>query len=90
MKRFLQKTVDIFKWIFGYGIMIALFAGGATFFGYLAAIIIGGNTAATICTVIYEHIVPVIIYATSILVLFGLLIIYLSRETALTARKKKK
>ena len=80
--------------------MIVLFAGGLTFFGYVAALIIGGDVAATICHVIYKQIIPVIVYATSCLVLFGLVSMYLAGEKALTpgsgdkykkrARKHKK
>ena len=80
----LKKISDICKLIFGYGIMIVLFAGGLTFFGYLAALIIGGETAALICFVIYKKIIPVIVYATSCLILFGLLSMYLAGEKALT------
>lgn len=89
MKNTLKKIADVIKIIFGYGIMITLFVGGLTFFGYVAAIIIGGNTAALICAFIYEKIVPVMIYITTILVLLGLVAMYLSGETALTSAKKK-
>ena len=89
MKETLKKISDVCKVIFGYGIMITLFAGGATFFGYLVALIIGGDTAVMICATIYEKIVPVIIYASTVLVLFGLLTMYLAGEKALTSDKKK-
>ena len=62
MKNFCRKLSGILKTIFGYGIMICLFAGGMTFFGYLAALIIGGPTATAICTFIYGTIIPYIIY----------------------------
>ena len=88
MKEFLKKISAVLKTIFGYGIMICLFAGGMTFFGYVAARIIGGNTAALICAFIYKQIIPVIVYATSILVLLGLVAMYLNGEMALTAKKK--
>ncbi len=88
MKEFCKKISNIIKTIFGYGIMITLFAGGLTFFGYLAALIIGGNAATAICAVIYNHIIPVIIYAAVILVLLGLLAMYLNGEKALTPEKK--
>ena len=88
MKETLKKIADIFKLIFGYGIMIGLFAGGLTFFGYVAAIIIGGETATAICTWIYKSFIPVIIYASTILILFGLLTMYLAGEKALTPGKK--
>ena len=74
--------------IFGYGIMIVLFAGGLTFFGYVIALIIGGETATNICSWIYKSFIPVIIYASTILILFGLLTMYLAGEKALTPGKK--
>lgn len=86
----MKKLSDILKKIFGYGIMITLFAGGLTFFGYVAALIIGGNTAAAICTFIIDTYVPYMVYATSVLVLLGLVAMYLNGEFALTAESKKK
>lgn len=88
MKETLKRISDVFKLIFGYGIMIVLFAGGLTFFGYLAALIIGGDTATAICTWIYKSFIPVIIYASTILILFGLVTMYLAGEKALTPGKK--
>ncbi len=90
MKNVLKKISAVLKKIFGYGIMITLFAGGLTFFGYVAALIIGGDTAAMICEFIYKDFIPVIVYITSILVLLGLVAMYLNGEMALTAESKKK
>ena len=89
MKEMCKKISAALRVVFGYGIMICLFAGGLTFFGYLAALIIGGDTAAVICTVIYKTIIPVIIKASTILVLLGLVVMYLNGEVALTAHKKQ-
>lgn len=90
MKETMKKIADVFKMIFGYGIMIVLFAGGLTFFGYVAALIIGGDTAAAICKWIYKSMVPVMIYASTVLILFGLLTMYLAGEKALVPGMKKK
>ncbi len=90
MKEFCKKLSDILKLIFGYGVMIALFAGGLTFFGYVAALIIGGDVAAAICTFLYKQVVPVIIYLAVIMVLLGLLAMYLNGEKALTPSKKER
>ena len=90
MKEKLKKISEILKLIFGYSIMINLFAGALTLIGYVAAIIIGGDTAASICTVIYKKIFPIIIYTTSFTVLFGLVAMYLGGEYALTSGSKKK
>lgn len=89
MKSFFKKISNVLRTVFGYGIMLCLFAGGLTFFGYVAALIIGGDLAAQICTVIYKGIIPVIIYTSTVLVLLGLLVMYLNGEVALTSNKKK-
>lgn len=89
MKEMCKKISKGMKTIFGYGIMICLFAGGLTFFGYLAALFIGGETATAICVFIYKTIIPIIIKASTILVLFGLLAMYFAGEMALTSNKKK-
>ncbi len=88
MKETLKKISNVCKLIFGYGIMIVLFAGGLTFFGYVAALLIGGETATNICTWIYKTFVPVMIKTSTILILFGLLTMYLAGEKALTPGKK--
>ncbi|MBE6775906.1 MAG: hypothetical protein E7543_06925 [Ruminococcaceae bacterium] len=89
MKEFCKKLSAVLKTIFGYGIMICLFAGGLTFFGYVAALIIGGDTAAAICTFLYKTVIPVIIYLSVIMVLLGLVAMYLNGEKALTPEKKE-
>lgn len=88
MKENLKKAAGVCKLIFGYGIMIVLFAGGLTFFGYVAALIIGGETATAMCTWIYKTFIPIIIRASTILILFGLLTMYMAGEKALTPGKK--
>ena len=89
MKDFIKKISNVLKTIFGYGIMISLFAGGLTFFGYVVALIIGGDIATAICTVIYTKIIPIIIYFSVIMVLLGLVIMYMRGEVALTPEKKQ-
>lgn len=88
MKEKMKKISDKLKVVFGYGIMITLFIGGLTFFGYLAALIIGGNTAVLICEVIYKRIIPAMIYMTTVMTLFGLATMYLAGEKALTPSKR--
>lgn len=90
MKKIAKKSAEILQLIFGYGIMLCLFAGGITFFGYLAALLIGGEVAEVICSVIYKSVFPVIIKTSTILVLVGLLVMYLKGEVSLTIGKKEK
>lgn len=89
MRESLKRISDICKLIFGYGIMIVLFAGGLTFFGYLAALFIGGETATAICAFLYKKLTTWIIYASTILILFGLVTMYLAGEKALTPSETK-
>jgi len=86
----MKKFTEICKLIFGYGIMLVLFAGGLTFFAYVVALILGGDTAALICEITYKQVVPVIVKASTILILFGLVCMYLSGEKSLTPSEKKK
>lgn len=90
MKKALSKISKVLRVVFGYGIMIVLFVGGLTFFGYVAALIVGGDTAAVICEFIYKTIIPIVIKSSTVLVLLGLVAMYLNGEVALTAEKKKK
>lgn len=89
MKEICKKIAAVLRTVFGYGIMICLFVGGFTFFGYMAALVIGGDAAAMICDFLYKTIIPYIIKASNILVLLGLVVMYLNGEMALTSDKKK-
>ena len=86
MREKLMKISDVCKLIFGWGIMIVLFAGDLTFFGYVIALIIGGETATALCTWIYKSFIPVIIYASTILILFGLVTMYMAGEKGFDTR----
>ena len=88
-KEICHKISNILRVIFGYGIAISLFAGGLTFFGFLAALIIGGETANAICLFISGKIIPVIIYISTVMVILGVIAMYLKGEVALTSNKKK-
>ena len=92
MKIVCQKIASVLKIVFGWGILLSLFAGGLTVFGYLAALLIGGGetgVSAVICRVISKEITPIITYVSTSCVLLGLLTMYLSGEQALTVGKKK-
>ena len=89
MKKIIDKLVAALRAIFGYGILIGLFVGGFTFFGFVVALIIGGDTGALVCRFIQKDIFPILIYGTSVMVLLGLVVMYLSGETALTVQAKK-
>ena len=86
----MKKLTEICKSIFGWGIMLTLFAGGFTFFAYLVALIVGGDLAAQICEVTYKQVTPVIVKISTVMILLGLGCLYLSGEKALTPSEKKK
>ena len=88
MKKFCKKLSDLLRIAFGYSILLCLFAGTLLFLGYVAAICIGGDTAAEICRVISKEITPWVIKVASVTVLVGILAMYLGGEVALTAKKK--
>ena len=90
MKNTLKKIADVCKLIFGYGIMICLFAGVVVFAGYVVALCVGGDIAVAICDFMKMYIIPVIIYSSTVLVMFGLVTMYLAGELALTPTKRKK
>ena len=86
----MKKVADILKKIYGYGIVIALFVGGLTVFGYLAAMFIGGETAEAICVFIYKKFFLWLIIGADIIVLLGLVAMYLSKEKSMTLETGKK
>lgn len=89
MKETCKKISAALKTVFGWGIMLCLFAGGMTFFGYMGAMVIGGETATAICVFIYKTIIPYIIKTSTVMVLLGLVAMYLNGELALTSNKKE-
>lgn len=90
MKTFIEKVTKIIQVIFGYGVMLALFVGGFSALGYLAAIIIGGDTAVQICNFIYKTLYPVLVNFSTGLIFLGLIKMYLSRDNSFGLSKKKK
>ena len=84
MKDIIKKVDAVIGTIYGWSIFICLFVGGLTFFGFLAAFIIGGETATAICEFIYNKIFKVLIYGGNVVVLLGLVDMYLRKELALT------
>ena len=90
MKAVLKKIANVIEFIFGYGILVALFVGGLTFFGYVAALIIGGDVAAAICAFMKNTLYPILIYISNVMVLLGLVKMYLCGEVALSGKKEPK
>ena len=90
MKNLRKKIADILSLIYGIGVMVALFAGGASFLGYLAAFIIGGETATEICVFIYKTIYPILFYFASSVAILGLIKMYVAGEKSMVPGNKYK
>ena len=90
MKKILKVISRILDYVYGWGIFICLFVGGLTFFGYVAAFIIGGETAAVICDFIYKTVFKILIYSGNVIVLVGLLNMYIKNQKSLTVSGDKK
>lgn len=87
MKNVLKKISWILDYVYGWGIFICLFGGGIMFLGYVVAFIVGGELAATICSVIYKEIYMYLIYGGNVIVLFGLINMYLKKQKSLIMEK---
>ena len=90
MKQFRMKLAAFLSRVFGIGVAIALFAGGVSFLGYLAAFCIGGETATAICVFIYKTLYPILFYFSSGVALLGLIKMYLAGEKSMVPGNKYK
>lgn len=94
MKKFFetlrQKTLLVIRVIFGTSVAVTLLGGGLTMLCYVAALIIGGDTAAKICDVTYKQVWPILIKVTNITIVLGLIAMYINGEKALSPSEKKK
>ncbi len=80
----MKTLVKILDKVYGWGIVVCLFVGGAMFLGFLAAFFIGGEAAEAICTFIHKTIFKWLIYGGNIIVLVGLVNMYLKKQKSLT------
>ena len=83
----LERPVAVLKKIFGWSVMLTLFVGGASFFAFILAIAVGGELAVSITAFIKQYIIPGVTYASTVTVLYGIIVMYLSGQTALSAKK---
>ena len=80
----MKKFIDILLKIFAVGVLLTLLAGALTLVGYIIAMIIGGDSATTMCVFIHKTFFPYVIRVTSVVVGIGLIGMYLSKIKALT------
>ncbi|MBQ4651948.1 MAG: hypothetical protein IJB78_04460 [Oscillospiraceae bacterium] len=85
----MKSVSNVLTRIYAYGIVVCLFAGGISLLGYIAALIIGGETATALCAWVFKSYLPWVIKFTSIFAGIGLVGMYLSKQKALTAKVEK-
>ncbi len=86
----MKKLSDILLKIFAYGIIACLFAGGLSLIGYLVGLVIGEESATSLCAWVFKTYLPWVIKATSVFTGIGLIGMYLSKQKALTVSNEKK
>lgn len=86
MKKISQMLYNAFGW----GVFVSVFAGALCFLGFVAAIIIGGDTGAAIAVTIKSTCFPLLIKLTSLAVGVGLIGMYLGKDEALSISSDKK
>jgi len=75
-----KKASSILEYMIGLSLTICLFAGGAGFIGYMAALFIGGETATELCTWIYKNYYGFLIKLATYTTLATFLLIYLKGD----------
>ena len=83
----MKKISIIFLTLFAAGVILALFAGALSFFGYVVALCIGGETATALCAFIYKQYFPWVIRICSVCVGAGLVGMYMNKVKALSFDK---
>lgn len=88
----MKKVSKILLTVFAIGVLLSVLGGALSFVGYIAAMVIGGDTAVAICAFIYKQYFPFVIRMCSVSVGVGLIGMYLEKQKALTfvAEKTKK
>lgn len=86
----MKKISQALYHVFGWGVYISVFAGAACFFGFVIALILGGETGALIAVTIKKVVFPWIIKLTSVAVGVGLIGMYFGKEEALSITSDKK
>ncbi len=76
-KSFCKKAVALLELFIGIVLAICLFIGALGFIGFLAAFIIGGETAEVICVWVYKTFYPYLIKLSTITTIATFLLLYL-------------
>jgi len=80
-RKALTKTLNK---IFGWGVLCVLIAGALSFPGFLAALVIGGESGQELAACIHRKYFPVVIRISSLMIGIGLAAMYAGKERALS------
>ena len=90
MKKIRETLAKVLTYVYAVGILLSLFLGAFSALGYIAAIVLGGDTATKICDFIYKDFYPHIVYLASLSIMIGFARMYVAGEKSLVPPKKKK
>lgn len=87
-----QKIYNILNKLYGILMIVSFFAGAVPLLVFIAAIIIGGDTATAMMTFVGEYVYTYIIAAASIAVFIGWIALYVGKKEGLSIKSfdKKK
>lgn len=77
MKNFIKKLSSVLETGIGIALALCLFLGALGFLGFVAAFIIGGDTAGIICDWVYNVYYAFLIKLSTITTLFTFVLLYL-------------
>lgn len=74
----MKKVVSVLEWIIGIALACCLFLGGLGFLGFVAALCVGGDTAAAICEFLSKTYYVYLIKASTVTVILCFVLQYCS------------
>lgn len=81
-----QKIYNVLKKIYGILMTISFFAGILPLVPFIVAIIIGGDTGASISVFLYKQFYPWVILLGSVAILVGLVAMYVGKMKGLSVK----
>jgi hypothetical protein len=85
-----KKIYNVLNKIYGVLMTVSFFAGILPLIPFLIAIIIGGDTGASISNFLYKDFYPWVIMVGSVAILVGLVAMYVGKVESLSVKKSKK
>ena len=82
-----QKIYKVLNRIYGIMMTVSFFAGILPLIPFIVAIIIGGDTGASISTFLYKEFYPWVIVTGSVAIIIGLVAMYIGKMEGLSVKK---